>query len=94
MTLRIQRAVDRDVVTFTLSGRVGGERVAELQTLLASEPASHRIVLDLQEVDLVDRDAVRFLARCAANGMELGHCLPYIREWIVREGVCTKEGIP
>ncbi len=35
----------------------------------------------------VDRDAVKFLARCAANGMELGHCPPYIREWIVREGV-------
>ena len=86
MTLRIQRAVDRDVVTFTLSGRVGGENVAELQNLLASEPASHCIVLDLQEIDLVNRDAVRFLARCVADGIQLHHCPPYIREWILREG--------
>ncbi len=86
MTLRIQRAANGDVVVFTLSGRIEGERVAELQNLLASEPACHRIVLDLREIDLVDRDTVRFLARCAANGMELGHCPSYIREWIVREG--------
>ncbi len=86
MTLRIQRAADGDVVIFTLSGRIEGERVAELQNLLASEPAYHRIVLDLREIDLVDRDTLRFLARCAANGMELGHCPQYIREWIVREG--------
>ncbi len=94
MTLRIQRAADGDVVVFTLSGRIDVERVAELRSLFASEAANHRIVLDLQEVDLVDRDAVRFLARCVADGIQLDHCPPYIREWIVREGVCAKEGIP
>ncbi len=85
MTLKIQRAADGDVVVFALSGRIEGERVAELQRLLASEAPNHRIVLDLHEVDLVDREAVRFLARCAAEGIQLERCLAYIREWILRE---------
>ena len=85
MTLKIERAADGDVVVFTLSGRIEMERVAELQSLLASEGSDHRIVLDLVEVDLVDQDTVRFLARCAADGIQLERCPAYIREWIVRE---------
>lgn len=86
MTLRIHRAADGDVVVFALSGRIDGERVAELQSLFASEGADQRIVLDLHEVDLVDREAVRFLARCLADGIHLEHCPAYIHEWILREG--------
>ncbi len=93
MTLRIQRAADGDVVVFTLSGRIAGEQLEQLQGLFASEAGDRRIVLDLEEVALVDRDTVRFLARCVADGIRLDHCPPYIREWIVREGVCAKEGI-
>ncbi len=86
MTLKIQRAADGDIAVFTLSGRIDGERVAQLQSLFASEAGENRrIVLDLQDVDLVDRDAVRFLARCAADGIQLEHCPAYIREWIARE---------
>ena len=85
MTLRIQRSVDEDTVVFSLSGRIEGERVEELQNLLACESAGHRVVLDLREIDLVDRDTVRFLARCVADGIRLEHCPAYIREWIVKE---------
>jgi anti-anti-sigma regulatory factor len=88
MTLRIQRAADGAVVVFTLSGRIGGERVAELQSLLASDAANHHIVLDLHEVDLVDQAGVRFLARCEADGIQLEQCPGYIREWINREADC------
>jgi len=41
--------------------------------------------LDLEEVKLVDQDAVRFLARCEAAGARLEGCAPYVREWITRE---------
>ena len=85
MTLKIQRSTNADVVVFALSGRIDGERVTELQSLFASEAGSHCIVLDLQEVDLVDRDTVRFLARCAADNIKLKNCPEYIREWINRE---------
>jgi hypothetical protein len=83
--LEIQRAADEAGVIFTLSGRIKGGDVAELQRLFALEAGDRRLVLDLQEVKLVDRDAVRFLARCEADGMTLEHCPAYIRRWIVRE---------
>ena len=83
--LKIQRSVDEAGVIFTLSGRIQGDDVAELQRLFALEAAGRRLVLDLQEVKLVDRDAVQFLARCEADGMTLVHCPAYIRRWMVRE---------
>ena len=83
--LRIQRAAVGQRVVFTLSGRIQGEQVAELQRLFALEAAGVSLVLDLHEVELVDREAVRFLARCEAEGTTLVHCPAYIREWIERE---------
>ncbi len=85
MTFKIQRAAKEDVVTFTLSGRIKAEEVAELQRLFEVEGQDHRIVLDLKEVKLADQDAVRFLARCEASGIQLENCPAYIREWIVGE---------
>jgi hypothetical protein len=41
--------------------------------------------LDLEEVDLVDIDAVRFLNAFESTGVSILHCSPYIREWMVRE---------
>jgi len=83
--LKIQHSADEAGVIFTLSGRIQWDNVAELQRLFALEAAGRLLVLDLQEVKLVDRDAVQFLARCEADGMTLAHCPAYIRRWIVRE---------
>jgi anti-anti-sigma regulatory factor len=83
--LKIQRMVDGSDVVFTLSGRIAGDQVAELQRLFASEADEHSLVLDLQEVTLVDQEAVRFLARCEAEGATLKHCPAYVHEWIARE---------
>jgi hypothetical protein len=41
------------------------------------------IVLDLKEVRLVDRDVVKFLARCESQGAKLENCPLYVREWII-----------
>lgn len=86
MTLRIQKAARANVVVYALSGRIRAEEVAELQRLFEVEGQDHRVVLDLKEVKLVDRDAVKFLARCEANGTRLENSPAYIREWIGREG--------
>ena len=83
--LKIQRATDRQRVVFTLSGRIEAEQVAELQRLFALEAAGVSLVLDLHEVELVDREAVQFLARCEGEGATLVHCPAYFREWIERE---------
>jgi anti-anti-sigma regulatory factor len=85
LMLKIQRTVDGQRVVFTLSGRIEAEQVAKLQRLLALEAAGVSLVLDLHEVELVDREAVRFLAQCEAEGTTLVHCPAYIRKWIERE---------
>jgi len=72
-------------VGVTLSGRIDAEHLPELQRLIEGEDP-RRVVLNLEEVKLVDQDAVRFLARCEAAGARLEACAPYIREWIVSEG--------
>ncbi len=59
--------------------------MAELQKLLGSGAGDHSLVLDLNEVRLVDRDVVSFLASCEAKGITLANCPAYIREWIARE---------
>jgi len=41
--------------------------------------------LDLKDLTLVDREAVKFLERCEADSVKLKNCPAYIREWIVRE---------
>jgi len=83
--LRIQKSANADSVVFTLSGRIGVTDLAELQQVFACEGQEHSVVLDLKEVKLVDRDAVRFLAHCEAEGTTLQNCPVYIREWMRRE---------
>jgi len=60
------------------------EGVAELERLFNAETSGRRIVLDLKQLTLVDRDAVIFLAKCEAD-VQIKNCPPYIREWIRRE---------
>jgi hypothetical protein len=83
MTLRIERSVQQGIMVFTLSGRMKAEEVAELKALFATDYRS--IVLDLRDVRLADRDAVRFLRDCEADGMKLENCPAYVREWMERE---------
>jgi len=88
LMLRIQRSENGKVV-FTLSGRIETEDVEELQRLLRLEKGGKHLVLDLNDVTLVDRDAVMFLARCEADSVRLENCPAYIREWITRERIRT-----
>ena len=81
--LKISRAGDGEA-TLTLVGRMDSENVAEMRRLLASEEG-RRIVLDLKDLTLVDRDAVKFLERCEGDSIKLKNCPAYIREWIRRE---------
>jgi len=83
MTLRIERSVRQGIMVFRLSGRIKAEEVKELKALFATDYPS--IVLDLQDVRLADRDAVKFLRDCEADGMKLENCPAYVREWMERE---------
>ena len=80
--LRITRAANGEVV-FRLSGRMDAEGVGELERLFKAEASGRRIVLDLKDLNLVEREAVIFLANEA--DVQIKNCPPYIREWIRRE---------
>jgi anti-anti-sigma regulatory factor len=82
--LKVQKSADGQVV-FTLIGRIDVENIGELEALLKSESNGRRIVLDLKDLTLVNRDAVSFLERCEANSITLKNCPAYVREWITRQ---------
>ena len=69
---------------FALSGVLDRDLAARLETLLASE-AGVGIVLDLKDVTLVDRAAVRFLAAVEATGTAIVNCPEYVRIGIAAE---------
>ena len=71
------------ITVFTLSGNMKAEEVAELKTLFDVDYRT--IVLNLRDVRLADRDAVKFLRECEADGMKLENCPAYVREWMDRE---------
>jgi hypothetical protein len=79
MTLKIERIRSR----IRLSGEFRSEQLDQVnaEIELCESPA----VLDLEELNLVDVEAVRFLNACEAKGISVLHCLPYISEWMLRE---------
>ena len=83
--LRIQRSAQDSFIVFSLIGRIELDNIAELKDVLGLEPKESRLVLDLKEITLVDRDAVRFLGSCEVEKMKLRNCPAYVREWITRE---------
>jgi hypothetical protein len=84
MSCRIDRVVNAEnFVMLFISGRIRGEDVEMLRDVLGQE--SGGFALDLKNVLLVDREAVKLLALSEANGTELRNCPPYIREWVTRE---------
>lgn len=84
MTLRIQRSEEDHGAVLRLIGRIQASQLQELEALLKSD-TDHKIALDLKDVKLVDRDAVRFLARIETDGAQLRNCSAFIRQWISQE---------
>jgi hypothetical protein len=83
MTLRIERSARQRITVFFLSGRMEAGHLTELKKLFDRD--YRNIILDLRDVRLADRDAVRFLMGCEADGIKLENCPAYVREWMDRE---------
>jgi hypothetical protein len=66
-----------------ISGRITEEDVDTLRALLEQEKGV--VTIDLKDVLIVDREAVRLLAVRESNRVELRNCPAYIREWVTRE---------
>ena len=82
MTCRIDSMLIEQGVVLRISGRIAGEDLDVLRTALEE---GRVVAIDLTDVELVDRDAVKLLARTEGDGIELRHCPAYIREWVTRE---------
>jgi len=79
MTLKIDRFRTR----VRLSGELRSENLDQVKAEINCCGTS--VVLDIEEVDLVDVESVRFLNECEANGVPVEHCSPYIKTWMFRE---------
>ena len=83
--LKIHRTSGRTVV-FTVSGQLDSDNVNALCQVVDAEPAGGVLVLDLTDLVLADRDAVRVLQQYEALGrVVLRNCPAYVRTWIVCE---------
>jgi hypothetical protein len=83
MTLRIERSARQRFTVFSVSGRMEAEHVAGLKELFDRD--YRKIILDLRDLRLADRDAVKFLIGCEQDGMKFENCPAYVREWMDRE---------
>lgn len=83
VTFKIEKYRDAHVTTIRLIGRMRAEHLSELEKQIREREA--KTVLDLEELDLVDVEAVRFLGMCETQGVTLLNCSPYIRDWIGKE---------
>jgi hypothetical protein len=79
MTLRIDRLHER----IRLSGEFRAAHV--LQVKAEMDQCGSRSVLDLEELGLVDVEAIRFLNSCEARGVSVLNASAYIRAWMAQE---------
>jgi len=82
MILRIERIPELRKVRLRLSGEF---RSYHLDQVKAEISRGEPIALDLEEVDLVDLEAIRFLNARVDEGISVLHCSPYIQEWMSGE---------
>jgi hypothetical protein len=89
MTLKIRRVAGERETRICLSGQLRSEHLDQLKSEV--ERGGPRVTLDLEELDLVDIEGIRFLNACESAGVPILHCSPYIREWMLQERGRSKE---
>jgi ABC-type transporter Mla MlaB component len=70
-------------VTLLLNGKFDEEAIHDLESSIRkAQGAEQRVYIDLSEVTLVDRKAVRYLSGQASRSVTLVNCPAYLRRWI------------
>ena len=82
MTYRIDRLSTEQGLVLCISGRLAEE---DLELVRMALDGRRVVAIDLAEIELVGRDAVKVLVRAESEGIELRSCPAYIREWITNE---------
>jgi anti-anti-sigma regulatory factor len=88
MTLKIERISGKRKTRIRLSGDFRSEHFEQVKAEI--ERGGPQVALDLEEVDLVDLEGIRFLNARKAEGIPMLHCSRYIREWMLREQARSK----
>jgi hypothetical protein len=84
MTCKIERLVrGENTVVLRVCGRIQVEHLNTIKDLIERE--SRSVLFDLEEVMLVDREAVNLLALCELKGITLTNCPAFLREWVTGE---------
>ena len=89
MTLKISPVAGKREIRICLSGQLRAEHIDQLKSEV--ERGGPGVALDLEEIDLVDVEGVRFLNACESAGVSILNCSPYIREWMLQERSRPKE---
>jgi hypothetical protein len=82
MTCRIDRLSTELGLVLCISGQL---TVKDLEVVRTALDPRRVVAVELAEVELANRDAVKLLAQAEAQGIELRDCPAYIREWITNE---------
>ena len=83
LTLKIERIDGQGGTRFRLCGELRSAHLDDVRVEIArSVPPT---ILDLEEVNLVDIDAVGWLNACQTQGIQVENCAPYIREWMCQD---------
>jgi hypothetical protein len=84
MTYRVERFLSLgNTVVLKICGRIQAEHISSIKELIGQENGG--VTLSLEEVTLIDREAVSFLAASEVQGIDLRNCPPFLREWITAE---------
>jgi hypothetical protein len=83
MTLKIRPVAGKLDILICLSWQLRADHLDQLKSEV--DRGGPTATLDLEELDLVDIEGVRFLNACEAAGVSILNCPPYIREWMLRE---------
>jgi len=83
LVLKIEEASIDTQTVLSLAGRIESSDVQRLKAEI--EGLEGPIAFDLDQVRLVNLDAVRFLAVCEKRGIELRNCPPHVRAWVSLE---------
>ena len=87
MTCKFERVITPNgFVVLHISGRIDSADVEILRELIEKEERAKSILaIDLTEVTLIGRDAIRLLSTVETKGAELRNCPAYIRNWVSRD---------
>jgi hypothetical protein len=85
LTLKIERICEKHGTRICLSGELRSERLDAVRAEIAG--VTPPVILDLEEVNLVDIDGVRWLSACQRQDFRVENCQPYIREWMYQEAL-------